>query len=105
MIDAGDMSADITSEIVNVINLDKASIHIAWTGSTPVGELKVDARNGENDPWYELDFNTTLSVSGNSGDSQIVFNELPFTDIRLRYVRTSGTGSVDATISMKVVGA
>lgn len=104
MIDAGAMSADITSAATNVINLDQASIHLRWNGTSPSGSVVVEARNGEKDPWYALDMGGTISISGASGDHQIVFAEMPFTDIRLRYVRVSGTGSLDATLSAKQVG-
>ncbi len=105
MIDAGDLSGNITSSITNVLNLDKASIHLSWTGSSPVGDMVVEARNGDSESWYELDFGSTISISGNSGDHQIVFNELPFTSIRLSYTRTSGSGSIDAIITLKTIGA
>lgn len=105
MIDAGSLGSSITSSTVNVINLDKASIHLEWTGSSPVGTITVQARNGEHDAWYALDLGSTISISGASGDHQLVFNELPFTDIRLLYTRTSGSGSLDAVVTMKVVGS
>lgn len=105
MIDAGDLSGSITSSVVNVINLDKASIHLIWSGSSPVGVITVEARNGELDSWYELDLGSAINISGASGDHQLVFNEIPFTDIRLQYTFTSGTGSIDALISMKTIGA
>lgn len=105
MFDAGDISGSITSSTTNVINQDKASIHLEWTGTSPVGTITVEARNGENDSWYELDFGTTISISGNSGDHQLVFNEMPFTDIRIQYASTSGTGSLDATFTSKTIGA
>lgn len=104
MVDAGDASSNITSEIVNVQNMDKASVHVEWTGVSPVGVITVEARNGEKNPWYTLSFGSAINVSGNSGDHQIVFNELPFTDIRLQYVATSGTGTLDATVTLKQVG-
>lgn len=100
----GDISAPIVSDVVNVINQDKASIHIVWAGSSPVGEIVVEARNGENDSWYTLDFDT-ITVTGNSGNHQLIFNELPFTDIRLQYGYTSGTGTITARLTSKVVGA
>lgn len=105
MFNAASLAADATSEITDVINLDKASIHITWTGTSPVGDILVQARNGELDAWYQLDFGSTISVSGNTGEHQLVFNELPFTHIRLFYDRTSGTGSITAKISAKVQGA
>lgn len=105
MIDAGNLASAITSTVVNVINLDQASIHIEWAGTAPVGTFTVEARNGEEDSWYALDMGGAISISGASGDHQLVFNQMPFTDIRLVYAATSGTGSVDAFISAKVVGA
>ncbi len=104
MFDSTSLGADATSSVVNVINQDKASIHVSWTGTSPIGVILVQARNGENDSWYTLDF-PSIGVSGNTGDLQILFNELPFTDIRLFYDRTSGTGSITARISSKTTGA
>lgn len=105
MITSGSMASDVTSSIVNVINLDQASIFVSWTGSSPLGELDVEAQNGDDQPWYVLDFNSTIPVSGNSGDLQLLFSEMPFTSIRLQYNRTSGTGSLNAVISAKTEGA
>lgn len=105
MFKAADISGTVTSETVNVINLDKASIHVTWSGTAPEGTITVQARNGDNDPWYDLDFGSTIPVTGNSGSHQILFLELPFTDIQMIYTSTSGTGTMDARISAKVLGA
>ncbi len=106
MIDSVSMGASIESSVVNVQNLDQGSVFVEWSGgSTPVGTLTVEARNGENATWYELDFNSVMSVSGNSGSHQIVFNSMPFTDIKLKYTRSSGSGTLDAVITAKSVGA
>lgn len=105
MIDAGDLSGDITSESTSVINLDKASIHIVWSGSSPSGTINVQAKNGDKGTWRSLDFGTTISVSGNSGEHDIILNELPFDEIRVVYTSTSGTGTVDAVLTAKVIVA
>lgn len=104
MLDGANASGNLTSEVVNVQNMDKASIHVEWAGTSPVGTITIEARNGSQDPWYELSFGSAISVTGNSGNHQIVLNELPFTDIRLQYTAGSGTGSMDATITLKQVG-
>lgn len=104
MIDAGNLSGNITSEVVNVQNMDKGSVHVSWTGSSPVGTITVQARNGANDAWFNLNMGSAITISGASGDHQLIFNEMPFTDIRLQYVSTSGTGSIDAIITLKQVG-
>ena len=104
MLDDASMATTQQSVATNVQLLDKASIHVSWTGTAPVGVLTVQARNGENDTWYDLDFGVAMNVTGNSGDHQIIFNELPFYEIQLVYTATSGTGSIDAVILMKQVG-
>ena len=111
IIDAGDISGNLTSTVVNVENLDKGSIHVEWSGTSPVGTITVEARNRNpqdnttTPPWIELNFGSTISVSGNTGDHQLIFNELPFTEFRVQYVATSGTGSITATTTLKTVGA
>lgn len=110
MIESGDISGNVTSDVVSVKNLDNASIIVSWTGTSPVGVLAVQARNnGAGDvnpePWYELDMGATINISGNSGNHQLVFNLLPFTDLRLVYTATSGSGTLDAVITSKVVGS
>lgn len=105
MWDATSMAATSTSTSTNVQNLDKASIFVEWTGTSPVGTITVQARNSASGTWYDLDFGAAITVSGNTGSHSIVFNELPFTDIQLVYTRTSGTGSITATYVSKVTGA
>jgi hypothetical protein len=105
LIDSGDLSTTFTSNVTNTLNLDKASIHISWTGTSPVGVITVEVRNGENDSYYELQFATTIDITGDSGEHQIILNEMPFTDLRLQYVATSGTGTIDAVYTAKTQGA
>lgn len=104
MLDAVDMASPHTSDPTSVINLDKASIHVNWSSATGSSTITVEARNGEHDSWYALDFGSPITTSGASGDHTIVFLELPFTDIR---ISTTGgaTGTLTATATLKVVGA
>jgi hypothetical protein len=103
--DTVDISTNQTSSAVNVLKLDQASISISWSGTAPVGVITVEAKNGTNDSFYELDFGTTIPVSGNSGNHQIILSEMPFEEIRVIYTSTSGTGSLDAIYTAKVLGA
>ncbi len=102
---ATSLAANATSPEVNVINLDKASIYVDWAGTSPVGTLAVEAKNREDGDWFALDFGSPISISGNSGNHLIVLNELPFLAIRLVYTAGSGTGTIDAVIAAKTVGA
>lgn len=108
--DAQSIASTVTSDITNVINLDQASIFISWTGSSPVGVLTVEATNddpSQNIPvatWRSLDFGSAINISGNSGSHDLIFNELPFAAIRIKYTATSGAGNLTATISAKTIG-
>lgn len=104
MFDAVSLATSATSNEVNVINLDKASIYLDWTGSSLSGTLTVEARNDEKDTWFELDFGTPISITGASGSHVLIFNELPHNTIRLVFTSTSGSGSLDAILAAKQVG-
>ncbi len=109
MFDDADMSLNATSLVTNVINLDKASVIISWSGASPVGTITVEGRsfkpatNTVDSGWVTLDFDT-ISVSGNTGGHQLLFNELPFSELRLQYAASSGSGSLDAILVAKQVG-
>lgn len=106
MIDAQSMGASITSGETSTKSLDQGSILVEWSaGSTPVGTITVEAKHGDNGSWYELDFGQTISISGNSGNHEIVFNSFPFSHLRIKYTRSSGSGTLSCTISAKAVGA
>lgn len=106
MIEDGDLSGNLTSAVTNVLQLDKASIYIAWSGTSVDGTFVLQARNGENAPWYDLALGGgAVTLSGNSGSHNIILNELPFSDMRLVYTQVGGTGVVDAVLTMKTVGA
>lgn len=104
MFDAVSLASTQTSQPTSVLQQDKATIHLHWTGTSPVGVVSVQARNGAQDSWYDLQFDNSIAISGNTGDHQIIFLEMPFTDIRLVYTRTSGVGALTATITLKQVG-
>ena len=104
LLDQQSLATNFTSQIVNVQTTDKASIHISWAGTAPVGVFTVEARNSADDAWATIDMGAPISVSGASGDHLLVFNEVPFYELRLQYAATSGTGTVDAVLNMKQVG-
>lgn len=103
MLDGAALNASQASAPTSVINQDKASIHLQWAGASGTSTVTVQARNGELDPWYDLDFGSAISITGASGEHQLIFNELPFTEIRINSSAASG-GTVTATITMKQVG-
>jgi hypothetical protein len=105
-----DMSTNQTSYVTSVKNQDKASIIVNWSGTAPIGVLTVEARNkkenlGPDSGWVVLEFGSPINITGNTGSHTLIFNELQFTEIRLVYTRTSGTGTINAFIGSKTVGS
>lgn len=98
------LSGSLTSNISNVEQLDKVSIHCSWSAG-PVGEFFLQARNGATDSWFDLDMGSAMTITGADDELQILLNECPFTDIRLRYTPTSGAAVLTAYLTMKTVGA
>lgn len=111
MLDAIDLTSTQTSESTHVLNLDRASVHIDWSGSDAVGEVQFEAKKQVKDKsqvdsdWQTLDFGSTISISGASGTHQIIFDSLDFTHLRVKFVYTSGTsGSLNAVLTAKQIG-
>lgn len=100
---SSDLSAAITTNSVNVLNQDKASIHLSWSGVSGTSTVTVQARNGEKDTWYDLPLSAVPTISGASGDIQIVLLELPFTDVQL-VLTAASAGTLSARMTLKQVG-
>lgn len=111
MITDGDMSSDITSEITDVKHLDVATIRLQWTTvGTPVGVVNIQALQEKDGittsdaDWFNVDLDAVIVIDNTESEHQILFEQLPFDKIRLKYNRTSGTGTMNAKISAKQVG-
>lgn len=112
------MSSSLTSNMSNVEQLDTASIHVTWTAG-PAGTFVLEARNGGfpapntalpqakyNDSWYAVDVGSAITITALDSELLILLNELPFTDIRLRYTPSSGAATdLKALFTAKVKGA
>lgn len=110
---AADMSGNLTqaSPYTTIDQVDKVGILVEWAnGSSPVGVFYVDVAylipgTTSYTAWQALDFGNPVAISGNSGNHAIVINDPPFQKMRLRYVRTSGSGELTATLSASTKGA
>lgn len=96
-----------TSSTVNVLNLDKCSVHVKFSAAN-TGEFTVEARNRRDEsddaPWYQLDFGSDLTVTDET-QVQIVLNSLPFTDFRVNWIPSAGSGTLTARVTAKTEGA
>lgn len=111
LFDAGvDMAVPQTSKEIQTTENDKASIHLKWVAG-PVGTITVEVRNGHGEGygnagnWYEISFGSTVAIGASDSEMQLIFTELPFTDLRIRYTPTSGNGTLTARLNMKSQGA
>lgn len=106
------MAANITSAVTIVQNLSMISYDISWSGTTPVGTMTVEVSNTYSvNPdgtvrtagnWTTLTLSSTTNVSGNNGNGFIDVDQTGAFAMRLKYTRTSGTGTMNATITAKV---
>lgn len=88
------------------------SYDISWSGTAPLGTMSVqvsntyaqdsqgNVKNAGN--WTTLVLSVVPSVSGNTGNGAIDIDATAFYAIRLVYNRTSGTGTMNATVAGKV---
>lgn len=103
VIDAGDMSqADLYSTPTNVGGMARASYQYKWSSSDAVGVVSVEVSNG-----YDKDRGTgtwstwtpatsVTNPNSDNGHVTIDLGYLCFGWARLRYHRTSGSGTLDA---------
>lgn len=100
-----DISGDAESAYSDVSNYDNVLYLIDWSGDA-IGVLSVVVANQEGEEEHELDFGQTIPVNTSEGyKHQIVINTIAHRLMKLKYVSSSGTGTLNATISMTNKGA
>lgn len=96
----GDMSSDISSAVQENFEVMHTTIYMWWTGTSPVGTIKVMARvNPEKEKtgvFKELVLSSALNVSGDTGSFVATLTE-PVGQWYLLYTATSGVGTLNAT--------
>ena len=118
VISNGDMSqATITSAPTVIQGISMLSYAYSWTGSAPIGTVSVQLSNdfslnsvgavSNTGTWNTISFSlagTTVSsapVSGNTGNGMIDIALTGAYAVRTVYTKTSGTGTLQATICGK----
>ena len=109
----GDMSqASLTSDITIIRKLSLLSYGVSWSGTSPVGSIVVEVSNDyainsdgsvqHAGTWNDLPLSAPTTVSGNTGMGFIdIFATSAFA-IRLKYIKGSGTGTLQVTACGKV---
>ena len=108
----GSMAGNITSAVTIVQKLSMISYDVSWSGTAPVGTLSVQVSNtyslnpdgsvNNTGNWTTLTLSATANVSGATGNGFLDVDATGAYAMRLVYTRTSGTGTMNATISAKV---
>lgn len=107
----GDMSGDITSSVTIISNISLGSYIASWSGATPIGTLTVEVSNDysvnadgsvKNPGTWVVFPSATGAVSGNTGTGAFDVADNGFYAMRLKYTRTSGTGTMQAYFAGKV---
>jgi hypothetical protein len=108
----GDMSADVVSLAISTMNQDNIGFHLAWTGSA-VGVFSIEvSANHKQDrsgnissagTWVTIPLSSPITAANTPDDAYIDLNQLSAPWIRVKYARTSGTGSLGVYIVGKGV--
>ncbi len=111
VIDAADMTSSVVSTVSIIQNITGVSYDISWTG-TPTGTFSVEVsntyeQNGEGEvyvagDWNALPLSITPTASGSASNGTIDILGSTAYAIRLRYTPTSGSGTLNATLTGKV---
>jgi hypothetical protein len=102
-----DISIDFQSEKTITQLCDVIQYDITWAGAGISGELAVEFSNDDGETWTPLIFATNpyIPLSGASGIETIIIKEQVFQAVRLNYNAIAGTGTIDAIVSAKSIGA
>lgn len=102
-IDAGNMSANITSPSVNVQYLDNIGVQILFAGAVASGQFFIDA-SLDNVNWSALEILPGMFANDPDGQILVDMNNMSFSHIRVRYVAGMGdTGTLNVFIEGKSI--
>lgn len=112
VIEDGDMSGNITSQVTIIQKLSLLSYGVSWTGTSPVGTMSVQVSNDYElnkdgsvrnaGTWNDLPLSAPTAVTGNSGNGFIDIFATAGYAMRIKYNRVSGTGTMEVTATGKV---
>ena len=98
-ISAGDMSGDVTSNVIEMQDFKYYGIVLSATG-TPTGTAVVQ---GSNDGTTWVNTTRSFGFSGSAADGIIENSTIPFgfDKLRVKYTASSGAGTLNGTIQAK----
>lgn len=98
LIDAQSMATDLTSETINLNSVEGYSVQFSWSaGAAPVGLVKLQGSNLEDDAnFIDID-DSTVNLNGSSGNIMMDVATHSYKFVKALYVRTSGSGTMTIT--------
>ena len=112
VINAESMATDIISVPTVIQKLSMISYEVIWSGTAPIGEIIVEGSNDYSENvdgsvknpghWAMLPLSSSTPVIGNDDSGMIDIFATSVYAIRIRYVRSSGTGTLTVVASGKV---
>jgi hypothetical protein len=98
---SGDMSADVVGPVTVIDKIDQVCYQVAWTSSDAIGTISVQG-SVDGSTFIDLTFSPALTQPSSDNGSYLVNLALtPFSYIRLKYTRTSGSGDLQVYLSAK----
>ena len=98
---ATSMASNITSPAYDVSETTTYNIQAVWSGSTPIGTTQLQA--SQDGVTYTLIDGSILAVTGNTGSNMYNVQLPAYKWVQLVYTSASGTGTMTATISGKLI--
>ena len=95
------MTGNLVSE-TNVLYTDNIGIQLVFTG-TPTGEFFVDGSNDEENWSTQVFLEGDILASGAAGNHLLSLQGYPFKYIRVRYVFSSGSGTLNGHLVSKML--
>lgn len=93
------MGGDITSPSKEIESTRSFCVQFYWTGTTPVGSVMLQG-SLDNSHFNDIT-DSILPVTGNSGSCMINVELPAYGFVRVKYTRTSGTGTANCYINGK----
>lgn len=100
---SGSMGADITGPTTTITYQDQVCYQVSWLGASgsAIGTIAVQG-SVDNITFHDITFTPALTQP-NADDGGYLINMalVPFTYIRVKYTRSSGTGTLTVNMSTK----
>jgi hypothetical protein len=97
---AASLGVSVEGEAIDIRWIDRISAHLTWSG-TPTGSFSVEGSNDKTH-WVAIPMTVEVLAEGVANDA-VIDIETAVKYVRLKYTRTSGTGSLTVKLYGKSI--